>query len=648
MNVETIVAFTIGLLQDLNEVVTAVVAVTAFSLLIYALTFNLRDRVARSFAIIMFCVVIVFSGEALGSASSLDTEIEVWLRFQWVGIVILPAAFLQLSDALLATTGRPSRGRRRFGVRMAYALSLIFLLALQFGWLVGPLATQVESAPHLSRSGLSWVFAGYYILSLLVAALIFQRAFRRAVTKTSRHRLRYLLIGALAPALGSFPYMLYGSEVAAFSPFLFWWAALISNAFSLILLVMMAYGVAFFGVPWPDRVIKRRLFKWLLRGTVTASSVLALTTLVRRVGAALGFPYSGLVPLTTVVSVLVISHMITLLSPVWERWLFHGGGRADLTLLQGLEERIITPADLSQFLESVLAAACDQFQVRIAFVAIFDQTGLETIVAIGKDELMETEDLSQNLLAIANGTGQEELFSWGRFWLLPLYGNETNDLLGLMGVLQSAIVEMDRESQEALVLLGQRAALALEEGRLQQEVLKSLKLLDTQAGRIQRLRAAARYDKRGVLADLEDPAAADYLTWVKDALRHYWGGPKLSKNPLVGLEIVQKTLQEHEGNTINALRSILRQAIERVRPEGERRFTGEWILYNILEMKFMEGRKVREIALRLAMSEADLYRKQRIAIEVVAEAIVEMERQAIDDIAEGGSIISGIKKTVEG
>jgi hypothetical protein len=43
-------------------------------------------------------------------------------------------------------------------------------------------------------------------------------------------------------------------------------------------------------------------------------------------------------------------------------------------------------------------------------------------------------------------------------------------------------------------------------------------------------------------------------------------------------------------------------------------------------LKFLEGKKVREIALRLAMSEADLYRKQRVAIEAVARAVLEMER----------------------
>ena len=46
----------------------------------------------------------------------------------------------------------------------------------------------------------------------------------------------------------------------------------------------------------------------------------------------------------------------------------------------------------------------------------------------------------------------------------------------------------------------------------------------------------------------------------------------------------------------------------------------------------MEGRKVREVALRLAMSEADLYRKQRIAIEAVASTILEMEQQAREEM----------------
>jgi hypothetical protein len=92
------------------------------------------------------------------------------------------------------------------------------------------------------------------------------------------------------------------------------------------------------------------------------------------------------------------------------------------------------------------------------------------------------------------------------------------------------------------------------------------------------------------------------------------------------LKIVQMLAEEYEGNAPNALRALLRKAVDQIRPEGERRFTSEWILYNILEMKFIEGRKVREVAGRLAMSEADLYRKQRVAVEAVARAILDMEQ----------------------
>ena len=93
----------------------------------------------------------------------------------------------------------------------------------------------------------------------------------------------------------------------------------------------------------------------------------------------------------------------------------------------------------------------------------------------------------------------------------------------------------------------------------------------------------------------------------------------------------------------------LKQAIENVRPEGERRFTAEWILYNILDLKFMEGRKVRKIAMRLAVSEADLYRKQRVAIEEVANAIVEMEQQARLEVPSDDEIKNQqMQKTIRG
>jgi hypothetical protein len=147
---------------------------------------------------------------------------------------------------------------------------------------------------------------------------------------------------------------------------------------------------------------------------------------------------------------------------------------------------------------------------------------------------------------------------------------------------------------------------------------------------LQRMRAAGRYDTNvSLMTEPILPEEEDLADWVKDALTHYWGGPKLTNSPLMKLHIVQMLAEDHEGNSANALRALLRKAVDQIRPEGDRRFTSEWILYNILEMKFIEGRKVREVAGRLAMSEADLYRKQRVAVEAVARAILDMEQNEV-------------------
>jgi len=150
---------------------------------------------------------------------------------------------------------------------------------------------------------------------------------------------------------------------------------------------------------------------------------------------------------------------------------------------------------------------------------------------------------------------------------------------------------------------------------------------------MQQLRGVSRY---GHVAELPPPSAdlisdPDFSGLVRDALRDYWGGPKLTESELLRLNVVWREMEESsDHNPVRALRTVLAQAIEKLKPEGQRSLTTtEWILYNILEMRFLQGRKVRDVALRLAMSESDLYRKQRIAIEEVSKQIEDMEHTAI-------------------
>ncbi len=622
----------ISFLSTLNQLLIAGVAITTFSLLLYVLTFNLKNRVARSFAVILASVAGVFTGEALANTLTSLDEMAFWLRFEWIALVFLPASYFYASDALMETVGRPSRGRRRLVARLNFLLATVFLLLLPGDLLVQNRLQETTPAPSLLPGRFLWVFVAYYTLMILWAGANFWRAYRETLVATSRRRMRYLMAGATAPALGSFPYLILGTQWAENHALLFWSLAVLSNMAISALLVLMAYALAFFGVTWPDRVVKSRLFRWILRGPVTASTVLAVATITRRAGEQFGRPYNAFVPLLMVITILGLEYSITLFAPWWERWLFGTEDRS-IRLLKDMEDRLLSENDLQQFLEAILAAICEQLRSQRAFIAAINtNSGLQRVVTLGRWHVQQDTLPDAEILERANTLSEsilpETIFSWGNFWVIPLFVEQ--DLLGLIIAEGGTFEPLDGEQHARLRLLAQRAAQALHDHHLQRQVLDGLLALRSEVDAIQALRAASRYDSNQALAQ-QPPLEQEKLSkWVKEALSHFWGGPRLSESPLLNLQIVQDAIREGE-SPVNALRSVLKQAIENVRPTGERRFTAEWILYNILEMKFMEGHKVRDVALRLAVSEADFYRKQRVAIEEVARNIVEMEEQRRQD-----------------
>jgi hypothetical protein len=490
------------------------------------------------------------------------------------------------------------------------------------------------TAPHLARTIFTDLFAIYYIGVMAVAGSVLYRAFQRTVTKTSRRRMIYLLAGATAAAVGTYPYMLYGSGVFLKVPILYYILVSLSSVGVAGFLVVMTYSVSFFGVTWPDRLVKSRLFKWFLRGPFTASIVLAITTIIRRLGVIWDEAYNAFVPISMVGMILLIEYIITLLAPIWERLIFYGSDRKDIARIQSLGDHLLTRSDLSQFLEIVTASICDLLQVKGAFIAVMNGGTLEMLTTTGDDSDFRGIETSDELLELSlndKARVRGDFFFWNGHLLIPLIYEDPqngNMLLGLCGFPWEEDREMEEEHLESINLLAYRVEIALRDWRLQQQVIKSMESLQPQVALIQHLRAASSYNKTSVLMDEIDLPEEDFVTWVKDALSHYWGGPKLTESPLISLNIVQSALKDYDGNPTNALRAILKDAIENIKPEGERRFTGEWILYNILELKFLEGRKVRDVATRLAMSEADLYRKQKVALEAVSKAIIGMELAA--------------------
>jgi hypothetical protein len=390
-------------------------------------------------------------------------------------------------------------------------------------------------------------------------------------------------------------------------------------------------------------VIKGRLFQWLLRGPVVASTVLTVYVVLIRLGPRIPGYDGRLLPVILVAVLLVLQFGINLVRLPIERALFYGADRAELRRLQTLSDRLLTSGDLRQFLEALLASLCDTLGTQDAFVAAFNEEGkLEYEVSVGREaptrstgELppytaLRAADLD-GVRANGHATGHVEggVFEWGQYLIVPLRSPAQAEPVGLLGWRRTSPGPFGPEVAGVIGTLAQQAASALEDRRLQSDVFRALDRLLPQIEAIQRLRASAHSaggpapSAAGSLIDSPDLPAM-----IKSALSDYWGGPKLANSPLLRLRVVEQALRAHNGNAVNALRAVLQQAIERIKPEGQRKFTAEWILYNILEMKFLQNRRVREVALRLAVSEADLYRKQRAAVEQVARAIVQMEQEA--------------------
>ncbi len=637
----------VNALATANQILSAGIVITAFSYLLYALTFNLRERAARAFAALLTFITIVYFCDVIIATLASLTQAEPWLRLQWVGIAFVPVAYLHFSDALLATTGQPSRGRRRLSIRVLYLTASAFLIAATFTEILVTAGAIENNAAHLRAGGLFPVFITYFAGSLAWAGWNFMRAYRRCQTSTTRRRMVYLMASSTAPAVGVFPFLLVAGGTASLHPLIFWSLALTTNFAVSLLLITLAYAVAYFGVALPDRVVKARFFQWLLRGPLVGWVVLTVYFVVGRYGPRLPFYDARLLPFFVVFALLLVQFIITLVRLPIERTLFYGVDRAEVRHLQLLEEHLLTSGDLRQFLESALAGLCDVLGVPAAFIVALGPEGkveyevtagaAPSPVAVGPPllpslqaapaQLVHPAGVSAPLGALAGG-----FFEWSDYWLLPLK-SQTGENLGLLGVrARPALPHFTPEETAALEVVATRAASALEDRRLQQAVFDTLDRLLPQIEAIQRLRASATFASAKALTPEADSVltSPDLAQFVKEALNHYWGGPKLTNSPLLRLRVVEQALREHEGNPANALRAVLQRAIERIKPEGQRKFTTDWLLYNILEMKFLQDRRVREVAMRLAVSEAELYRKQRVALEEVARIIAQMEREAAE------------------
>ncbi|MFZ1395891.1 MAG: hypothetical protein WAS33_03285, partial [Candidatus Promineifilaceae bacterium] len=551
---------------------------------------------------------------------------------------------------LLSTTGALPR-RRRFLVPLGYLLGLTFLsLALFTNLLVTNSIPNPEARIlHLDPGPIFPIFAVYFWTVTVMSIYNVWRARQRCITRTTRQRMTSTLLTYLAAPLGVFPYLLItGSEGQEVIPLWLWPIIILGNLVVGLMFGVLTAHLAYFGTASPDRVVRVRLFKFMARVPLAGSIVLLVYVLVSRSSPILGLPAETALGFSLVATVMLVEWAIHAYKRPLER-LFQLNNDPDVRTIQQLSERLLTTRDLQQFLESILAGTCEALRTPTSFVAAITPEGPQLEAVVGplaeSDEILQDADWRQlaQTADSSNGDALEtvgEFFVWRHYWIRPLHSRQQDVMLGILGIRARSEVPDLTDAEEVLFSrLLQQAAEALEDRILQQEVFATVEGLLPQITAIQQRRSEATFGGLPVLAQetsanavVNDP---EFNAMVRDALTHYWGGPKLTTSPLMRLRVVQEAMAEHENNPTKALRAILNNAIELQKPEGERNMTtAEWILYNILELKFVQGQRVRDVARRLAMSESDLYRKQRVAIENVARTIGTMELASRDDEAE--------------
>ena len=632
-----------AILLIVNETLTASNAIIAVSLLLFNLTRNLKNRVAKSSAVVLACVTVAYVADAFISLEPAYATHEIASRLQWIGIAFIPAAMYHLSDALLATTGLPSRGRRRRVIRILYLIGAGFLLSAAFADSLFIFA-DAQGILSIQAGSLFPIYLVYFVAANGFAFYNVQRARKRCLTRGTQRRMAFLQIAILTPALGIFPYSVLLSPGDEFSVF----GLLVINTANIIIILMLfflSYPLYFFGSDIPDRLVKKQLLDFLLRGPATGLIALAVVNFTAQATRILGLPGEAFTPPAVVAAVLLWQWFVSLALPYFELlFIYRDEDGAQITMLQSLSERVLTHNDLSQLIAATTESICDYMRIDQACVIHFVNGSPEFLKSIGNPSFSE-EDLLEDpafLKGIANAYSESAEIpnvEWNGYAFIPLQSSRISGdtsptrPIGALGLLnRNDLLQKELMVPKSILYAYlDRLEKSLEDMRLQSEMYSLLEGLLPQFQMTRSRAVQVEYrQSRAQLPNVNSlPERLEFFEQVRAALRHYWGGAGITQSNLINLEIVQARMSADQDTAVNALRNTLQDCIATLKPEGEQKLASpEWTLYNILQLRFLERKKVRDVARRLSMSEADLYRKQRVAILAVTDLLLQREKQA--------------------
>ena len=416
---------------------------------------------------------------------------------------------------------------------------------------------------------------------------------------------------------------------------------------SMIFFLLMTYSVGFQGVRMPDRLIKQDFIRWGLYGPVVGVTIILCIQIVPWLDTLLGLPSDTLITFVVMLMTVLMPIIVSRIRPYLDA-LVYLQDHEEIDYLRGLPRNIFTVTDLRQLLENTLIAVCGAMHVETGFVVgPSKEDGFSVKALCGSRRLVKrfvAEYSLNEVMAQVERIPAQNLstppytsafITIDGFSLLPLRGPE-GTFLGALAVASSSAYSSTQgngailpEALHLIDVLTHHMELAMTTVQMQQRIFETLRDLGPEMQSLQQLKQLEQATPASLNSlEMDVSLQPDFSQLVKDALSHYWGGPKLSDSPLLELRTVRRVLQEQDegSSATRALQSVLRQAINNMRPDEQLDPSAqEWLLYNILELRFLQGKRIRDVANRLSMSESDYYRKQRIAVEEVARQLVLME-----------------------
>jgi hypothetical protein len=639
----------VSILEQTNQFLSAAVLIVSFSLLAYIPLQNRRSDVARALCALIAAVVVVYSGDVLMPLARREETLTFLGRVQWLGITLVPAAYVHLSNALLKL-GRHARLAERFRplVYLAYIGSAGFFTLVGLGTDLivrgdlpnGPIA-QFRAGP------LFWAYCLFFLIGVLTAFGAIIDTYRSALTPSQRRRMTYLGITFAAPGIGVFPFLVLGAPDSVPTSAILLFQALASLTV-MVMITVMTYSIAFQGVLLPDRLIKQDFLRWWLYGPFVGLAIILCIRVVPRLERLLGLPGDALLTFSVMIMTVLMPLFVSRVKPYLDT-LVYTQDHDEIDYLRNLPRSTFTRADLRALLENSLVAICGALHVDTGFVVAHGE-GKEdfSVKAVCGSRQTVRRFLNEHPLAeivqmvrrlpprsLESVAPAEAFLDVNGFCLLPLRSPD-GEFLGALGVAYPTEQLLQNTSlspkvRNLIVTLAHQMELALTTVEIQQQLFATLRGLGPEMQSLQQLSSRL---EQATPVSLSTPDGAvvlqpEFPQLVKEALTQFWGGPKLADSPLLGLRTVRRILDGQGGSPTRALQAVLRQAISNLRPDDQLDPSAqEWLLYNLLEGRFLQRKTVRDVANRLAMSESDFYRKQRIAVEEVARQLALMEESA--------------------